>query len=170
MGNYGFTEGEAQTNFTSENTEVKSVKIFNDKDKGMTHMVLEIDFKDINKISEAKGFSDIRASWVETDSGMVFQWVILKNLAQLNLIGELIYIFTFDGANTIISPNGAIKDNTATWALNTKNTDFTKDVILTATVKSDKKNKSCGSAGIELPIVILFGLMISYSFRKSKIQ
>jgi len=165
LGNYAFTEAEARANFTSANTNVKSVQIYNDSVKTVTHVVLEIDFKDINKISEAKGFLGIKASWTKKDSGMDFQWVIGKSELNNNVIGNLIYIFKFDGE--ILSSNGAIEGDTVTWFMTPTTADYTNDITLTAVVET-KKNSSCGPFGIELPLVLLCGMVLLVNIKRKK--
>lgn len=166
IGNFPFTETEAGANFSSPNTEVKTVNIFNDKEKLVTHVVVEIDFTDINKISEAKGFSNIKASWVKSDSGMVFNWTILKNPAQQSILGDQLYIFRFDGQ--ILSSNGLINRDTVIWLASPKTFDFTNDVVFTAVVKP-AEGSSCGLFGIELPF-ILAGAAYTYIRRGKSLK
>ncbi len=108
----------------------------------------------------------MKANWLKSDSGMVFDWTVSKNILQNNFIGELLYIFNFDGE--IISSNGDIKGDSVTLWMNPKTTDFTNDVALVALVDPEGKSSStCGLFAIELPLIV-GGMIFSLRFFKKK--
>jgi hypothetical protein len=167
LGGFGFTEDKARTNFSSSNTDVTNVKIEEKNDTDTTkstHVYLDIKFKDINKLTDAKGFSKIKVSWEKGKDGMDFKYTLLKDTVNSGYgmdSYKLTYEFNFP--NEIISTNGKAEGQKVTW--NKDLSDLKEDVIMTATVKSPKK---CGLFGIELPILVFLGIFMVYSFRRKK--
>ena len=147
IGNFPFSEDLAKKQFASANNTVKNVKLDFDKKESVYYMTVEVDFKDINKITEAKGFSNIKASYVKSSSGMDFQYIILANPGLYKNFANQSYIIEFE--SKVKTTNGALKDNTVTWGnKNSSNSDFSKDVILKATTEADESltsnNESSG--------------------------
>lgn len=179
IGNFMFAEELAKRQFTSPNTSINKVKLdFNPADS-LYLITVDVDFKDINKLSEANGFSNVKASYTKSDTGMVFRYIITANPNLYKDFENQSYVMEF--ANKVKSTNGALKDNTVTWGnRNSKNTDFSKDVALVATTTADgsvttsnspsgEKEKSCGLFGLELPIILLGGLVLNKSLKRKKI-
>jgi len=181
IGNFHFSEEQARKQFSSPNTTVKNVKLdFSQKDSTY-FMTVNVDFTNINKLSEARGFSNVKASYVKTEKGNEFKYILTANPELYKKFENQSYIIEFE--NKVISSNGAIKDNTVTWGnRNKSNSDFSKDVLMIALTESNgniggttgsgetsnnDKEKSCGLFGIELPVILLFGLLTSRKMKKS---
>ena len=91
----------------------------------------------------------------------------IKSNAKTQLINSFHLTLTFD--DEIKSANGQIKDKTVDWF----QTDFSKENVLTATLKSSgsKSNsneggKGCGLFGMELPIILFGGLVLAFKKKK----
>jgi len=161
---FGFTEDKAREKFSSSNTQVSDVKIEEKKEDSTKHVYLDLKFKDINKLTDAKGFSKIKASWQKGKEGMEFIYTLLKDTANSGFgMKDYKLIYEFEFPNEILSSNGKIEGKKVTW--NKTLADLNQDVELKAVVKSEKK---CGIFGIELPIIILAGLIIRYRLRYRK--
>ena len=167
LGGFGFTEDKARTNFSSANTEVGSVKIEEKKDTDTTkstHVYVDVKFKDLNKLTDAKGFSKIKASWEKGKDGMDFKYTMLKDTANSGFgmdSYKLTYEFTFP--DEIITTNGKADGKKVSWDKNL--TDLKDDVVMSATIKAGKK---CGLFGLELPIIIFMGVLMIYGFKRRK--
>lgn len=157
VGKFDFDEQKAKDNFTSSNTEVKSVKVDENLNDSTKHVRLELSFKNINEIDRAKGFSGEKASWKESADGMELKYTLLKDTTASGQMGASDYTVTyiFEMPSEIVSTNATKKDGkTLTWEY--KVSDLNKDIEMTANVKK-AKGKTCGIFGI-IPAVILIGL------------
>lgn len=175
FGNYVFGPKANETRFASENSKVEKSNFYmrsDDKSIAVTNIVL--DYKDLNKINQAAGFADIKASWKKTDGGNEFRWVVTANPKAVAQISQYTYKFTFD--DKVLSSNGSlVEGNTVTWYKD-KDIDPTKDIVLTAIIKSDGSSpttnegdkKSCGLFGIELPLLMIAGLVFSNKFNRKR--
>ncbi len=190
LANFPFSEKLAASFFASPNTTVSKAKLdFSAKDSTY-YMTVEVEFKNINKLNQAKGFSNVTARWSGTDSGAVFVYTLLPGLSVPKYFDPQSYLVNFE--NTVKSSTGVVKDKSVTWGnRSVKNTDFSKPVVLTATTtgkvpasldvtpggtttaakentsKEEKSEKSCGLFGIELPLVLLAGYVFSRMRMKS---
>lgn len=192
LGNYPFSEKLAKDYFSSASTTVKSAKLNFNVSDSVYFMTLEIEFKNLNKINQAKGFSGILAKWIGTDTGAVFSYTVLAGKSAIEFFDPQSYIVDFE--SSVKSTNGVKAEKKVTWGNRTsKNTNFSKDQTMTAStsgtvpksldttpgtttnqnqdqktagkdVKEEKSEKSCGLFGIELPLIVLAG----YVFRARK--
>ena len=194
LANFPFSEKLANSFFASPNTTVKSAKLdFSAKDSTY-YMTIEVDFKNINKLNQAKGFSNVTVRWSGTDTGAVFMYTLLPGLSVPKYFDPQSYIVNFE--NSVKSSTGVVKDKSVTWGnRSVKNTDFSKPVALTATTtgkvpasldvtpgttttagketsttskEEEKKEKSCGLFGFELPLILLAGYIFNLNSRKRK--
>jgi hypothetical protein len=166
LAGFGFTEAKAKANYSSSNTEASDIVIKkNATADSLTEVSLNVKFKDFNKLTDAKAFSKIKASYVKGKDGMDFKYVLLEDTANAKQMGmneyKLTYEFEFPGE--VISTNGKKDGKVVKW----DNTvaDLKDDIEYTATIKSGSK---CGLFGLELPIVILFGMSVFYTARRRK--
>ncbi|MEO8209839.1 MAG: hypothetical protein ABI840_04730, partial [bacterium] len=113
IGNFMFSEDLAKRQFSSANSTVNKAKLDFDQKDSIMLISVDVDFKDINKLSEANGFSNVKASYTKTDSGMVFRYVILANANLYKSFENQSYVIEF--GSKVKSTNGALKDNTVTW-------------------------------------------------------
>jgi hypothetical protein len=166
LGGFSFTESGVKTNYTAPGVEPSDIKISENTEDSTKHVNLDIGFKDINKLSDAKGFAKNRASWAKGKDGMDFKYTLLKDTANAGGMGmeefKLNYEFTFPAE--VIATNGTKDGMKVTW--NKTVADLKDDVNMTATIKGGGEKK-CGLFGLELPIVIGLGL-IGYTIRRKK--
>lgn len=154
---FGFTEDKVNVNYTSQNTEVSEVKIEKNLNDSTTHVSLKLSFKDINRITDAKAFSKVKATWEKHADGILFQYILIKDTANANKPGMNDYklSYEFDFQNEIIRTNGRMEDNKVYWEKTIA--DLKEDIEMTAIVKEGSK-KSCGLFGIELPVIITLNI------------
>jgi len=155
LGKFDFDEAKAKENFTSVNTEVKNVKMEDKLDDSTKHVWLELTFKDINKLPEAKGFAEVRPSWKDGKDGMELKYLLMKDTSAANNMGASDYTVTYSFVmpDEIISTNATKKEGkTVTWEY--KVSDLGKDIEMTAVVKK-AKGKFCGLFGF----ISAFGLI-----------
>jgi len=166
---FGFTEEKVKANYGSGNTEISNIKIEEKVVEGDTaknkHVTFDLKFKDLNKLSEVKGFKKTKSSWKEGKEGMDFEFVLLSDTSSAKTMGASDYKlnYEFEFPTEVITTNGN-KSGTSKveWFKNVG--DLKEDIKMTATVKSDKKK--CGLFGFELPIIIVVGLSFFYATRK----
>jgi len=175
--NFPFTEALAKSYFESDNSSVRKAKLDFSKADSVYFISLEIDFKDFNKLSSAKGFSNVNSSWLPADSGMIFKYIIKANPELYKNFPSQSYLVNF--ASPVKSSTGIIKGNEVVWGSRTaNNTDLSKDVVMEAVVDSkgsantkssgkEEKKKSCGLFSIELPIIFL-GMFVPSKLKRRK--
>ena len=147
LGKFDFDEKKAKENYASGNTDVKSVKMEDKLDDSTKHVYLELSFKDINKLSDAKGFNSVVTSWKEGKDGMELKYTLLKDTSAAKNMGasEYTVTYTFEMPAEIVSTNASKKDGkTLTWEY--KVSDLGKDIEMTANVKKES-GKFCGIIG-----------------------
>jgi len=184
VGSLPFAQNLANTYFTFPGAEVKSVGIYKDPldSANRTKVAVDLVVTDFSKISESKAFKDIKATWVKTDTGAVYIWSMSPADLRKNLIET--YHFALVSDPEIKSTNGNVSGKDVSWYVY-GNTDNTYGAYFVATVKADDmnivtsqensnktkdpKDKSCGLFGLELPIVLLFGLFLNLKLRRGRI-
>lgn len=169
LGKFDFDEKKAKSNYSSSNTDVKSVKMEDNLDDSTKHVYVELTFKDINKLPEAKGFSSVKPSWKEGDDGMELKYVLLKDTSAAKNMGAGDYTvtYTFEMPAEIVSTNASKKDGkTLTWEY--KVSDLGKDIEMTAVVKKEG-GKTCGIFGAAIAFGII-GLAYYTGRNKKKIS
>jgi hypothetical protein len=167
LGKFEFDEAKAKENYTSSNTEIKNIKVEDKLDDSTKHVNIELTFKDINKLSDAKGFSGVKPSWKESTDGMELKYILLKDTSAAKNMGasEYTVTYTFDMPAEIVSTNASTKDGkTLKWEY--KVSDLGKDIELTANVKKEG-GKVCGLFGA-ISAVALIGLAYYTSRNKRK--
>jgi len=166
LGGFAFTEEKAKANYKSDNNEVTGVKIEDDLDDSTKHVTVDIKFKDLNKLSSAKGFEKVKTTWKEGDEGMDFSYILMQDTSNAKNMGasdtKLDYEFEFPAE--ILSTNGTKDGQKVVW--NKTLADLKEDVEMTATVKTEKKG--CGLFGIELPLVVFTGMVFLLSRKRKK--
>ncbi len=164
LAGFGFTEDKVNVNYTSSNTEISDVKIEKNPEDSTTHVTLNLKFYNINKITDAKAFSKVKATWEKHKEGMLFQYILIKDTSNANKFGMSDYklLFEFEFPNDIVRTNGRMEDNTAYWEFTIA--DLKEDVEMTAIVKEG--GKGCGLFGAELPVILLTGLFLMSIFKK----
>jgi hypothetical protein len=165
LGKFEFEEAKAKDKYTSPNTEVKSVKVEEKLDDSTKHVNVELTYKDINKISDAKGFDGVKATWKEDADGMKLTYTLLKDTSASKQMSASDYKVTyeFEMPSEIVSTNGTKEGQKVKWEYTLA--DLGKDIDLTVVVKKASK-KLCGIIGM-IPAALLIGLAF-YSQKKRK--
>lgn len=166
LAGFGFTDAKVKANYTSSSTEPSDIKIEkNTTTDSLITVTLDVKFKDLNKLSDAKAFAKIKSSWVKGKDGMDFKYTLLQDTSNAKQMGmsdyKLVYEFDFPGEVT--ATNGKKDGQKVTW--NKTVADLKEDLDFTASVKSGKK---CGLFGLELPLVLLVGMTFVYGLRRRK--
>jgi hypothetical protein len=165
LGKFEFDETKAKGNYTSSNSEVSSIKVEDKLDDSTKHVNLELTFKDINKLSDAKGFEGVKATWKEETDGMKLTYTLLKDTSASGNMGASDYKITyeFEMPSEIVSTNGTKDGQKVKW--NYTVADLSKDIDMTCVVKASGK-KLCGIIGL-IPAVFIIGLAF-YTQRNRK--
>jgi hypothetical protein len=169
---FGFTDYTVKKNYTSENSEPTDIIIERIEADTTTHVRLNLKFRDIERLPEAKSFSKIRAEWDldEKDGTHKLTYILLQDsinalspgMNEFNLVHE----FTMPGE--VLETNGNQSGSTILW----ENTiaDLINPVFMNAKVQVSDQNvptgKSCGLFGMELPILGFLILLVLRSRRK----
>ncbi len=165
LGKFEFDESKAKDNYTSSNTTVKSVKVEDRPQEDSTkHVMVELDFKDINKLPDAKGFSSVKPSWKEVADGMELKYTLLMDTSAANQMGASDYkvTYSFDMPSEIVSTNGKKDGQKVSWDY--KVSDLGKDIDMTCVVKKPK-GKLCGIIGIVMGTAVIG---FAYSIQRKK--
>jgi hypothetical protein len=163
LGKFEFEESKAKENYTSSNTTLKSIKVEDRPQEDSTkHVMVELDFKDINKLPDAKGFSEVKPSWKESADGMELKYTLLKDSSAANNMGASDYkvTYSFEMPSEIVSTNGKKDGQKVSWDY--KVSDLGKDIEMTVVVKKPK-GKLCGLFGIVLGTAV-----IGFAFYRQK--
>lgn len=163
LGKFEFDESKAKDKYSSSNTTVNSVKVEDKLDDSTKHVWIELDFKDISKLSDAKGFEGVKVTWSEVSDGMQLKYFVAKDTSaagQMNA-GQYSLTYEFTMPSEIVSTNGTKDDKTVKYSY--KLSDLNKDIEMTITVKKSG-GKICGLIGIIISMIVI-GL--AYSRRRS---
>ncbi len=169
--------------FAFPGAEVKKATVYKDPKDTANRMAVTVELlvKDFSKISESKALKDITATWEKTDTGAVFVWFTSSEALQKNLIETYQVVLTSDPE--IKSTNGLRNNNAVTWFVygnkenkygayfvtTVKADDFNLEPVEDTTNQSvESKEKICGLFGLELPVVLLFGLLMSSKLKRKK--
>lgn len=179
VGNLPFSKEKSAEYFNSSNTSIRLFEVGKDpKDNSLTQVTVSMNFKAITDINQMKALSEAKVKFSETDTGKVFVYAITPEFTKANSIDYLLTILTYNGE--VKSSNGKMEGKNIQWSRNKQNIDAKKVMDFIATVKTElkttsnssnstgEKEKSCGLFGIELPIILLGGLVISQKLRTSK--
>ena len=155
LGKFEFDETKAKGKYTSGNTEVKSIKVEDNLEDSTKHVNIELSFKDINKLGDAKGFDGVLATWKEESDGMKLTYTLLKDSSAAGNMGASDYKITyeFDMPGEIISTNGKKDGQKVTWDY--KVSDLKSNIDMTCVVKGGGK-KLCGILYI-FPAALIIG-------------
>ncbi|MCC6866866.1 MAG: hypothetical protein IT280_11995 [Ignavibacteria bacterium] len=167
LGGFSFDEAKAKSNYSSSNTDVKSVKLEDKLDDSTRHATVELTFKNINDINSAKGFEKIKASWKEGKDGMDFSYTVPKDTSNAKNMGsdDIVLNYEFDFPAEVLKTNGRKDGQKVVYEK--KLSDLKNDLEMTATVKNE--GKKCGLFGMEFPLLALAGMMMfSVRLRRKK--
>jgi hypothetical protein len=183
IGNLPFTAELVKEYFSIPSGEIKKTSIYKDpKDANIINVSIDLIVKDINKISNAKALNGLKTGYIKSDTGYVLSWLIQPSFMQTNFVDTYQFLLSVDG--DIRSTNGVLKNNVCNWFvfkdkmnpngayfLSTLNPDpskVVKDEELTKSNPGGGEEKSCGLFGLELPFILLTGLVLSGKLKKIK--
>jgi hypothetical protein len=122
-----------------------------------------------------KALKEAQVTFINSDSGKNFAYVITPSFTKSNSLNSVYTVLTNSGA--IKSANGKVDGNSVVWY---KGKEFlsSKNILLLATLESDENSpgntssgeqeKSCGLFGIELPLILLTGLVFSGNLKRRR--
>lgn len=172
VGNFPFSEDLTRQSFSSSNSKINKVKLDFDIKDSVYYMTVMLDFDDINKLSQAQGFRNVSAGIIDSDSGKIFYFTLLKNYTMYEEFSDLSVIMEFE--DEVLSTNGVLEGKKVTWGnRNVKNTDFSENVTFYARMGKDNpssgnekvnnmKKDSCGLFSMELPLLFLLGIIMFF--------
>ena len=165
LGKFDFDEAKAKEKYKSASTDVTSIKVEDKLDDSTKHVYLELTFKDINKLSDAKGFEGVKASWKEVTDGMELKYTLLKDTSAAKQMSASDYKVTyeFEMPAEVVSTNGTKEGQNVKYSYTVA--DLGKDIDMTTVVKKPK-GKLCGIIGMAMG-TMLIGFAY-YSQRKRK--
>ena len=175
LGNFPFGPKTMESFYGSSSSTVSNANFYKSTaDNSIYVASMKIEFKDINKLKEARGFYYMDASWIGSDKGDNFKWIFKPDTKNLVQIQELTFKVTFEDA--VLNSNGQkLEGTTVTWYKDSKAIEAGKEISLNATIKSagttttsgtKTEEKSCGLFGLELPFMLLAGLVISKGIKR----
>lgn len=118
LGNFDFDEQKIADNYTSSSTSVSNLTVQDELSDSTKHVNFDLNFNDIRKLSQAKGFKDIMADWSSNSTGWEFKYIQMKDTAAANKLNAHDYkiTYTFEMPGEIISTNASFKEgNILTW-------------------------------------------------------
>lgn len=166
VGGMVFYEPELKNLFSSDFFEVTESKRESFENDTTTHIRVNINFKDFNKISDVKGFEKVTGSYIKDGDNYIFKYTVKKDTTLPKTMKMDIYSlnFSFEFPGEVIATNGTVNEKTVTWKKTVA--DLKEDIEMTATINT--KPKMCGLFGFELPVIIFSGLLISVFKRRLK--
>lgn len=114
IGDLPFAINDVRQFFYSPDSEIKKSLAYKDpSDNSISAVTVDLEVRDLNKFSELKGFNSFKAHWMNSDTGMVFNWLVPEAFIKSNLIDTYQFILAFE--DKIKSTNGVMKNNTCDW-------------------------------------------------------
>ncbi len=165
LGKFEFDEEKAKDKYKSGNSDVTSIKVEDNLDDSTKHVKVELTFKDINKLSDAKGFESAKVTWKEVPDGMELKYTLLQDTTAAKQMDASNYKVTYEFTmpSEIVSTNGSKDGQTVKYSYTLS--DLGKDIELTTVVKK-AKGKLCGIIGLSMG-----GMLIGFAYytqRKKK--
>lgn len=163
---FSFKENLIRNNFTDENIEIKSIKVWHKKEDSTYHAEIKIVFDDINKLSNCTFFKSYEIRFVDGAQG---QKIFQQKLTNPNFSSDfsnkykIKFIYHFPGP--IITDNATERrNNSLIWSFTLDQ--LKNDKTLTATIKVPT------NAGLEylitLSVLVLIALWIVLIIKKRK--
>ncbi|HMR41881.1 MAG TPA: hypothetical protein PKA90_15795 [Ignavibacteria bacterium] len=186
IGNLPFTNQLIKEYFNFPGVKLtKAISYKDPKNASNTAVTVEFNGGNLVKISESKALTGIKANVLKKDSGYVVSWFVPSSFYSTNSIET--YQFLTKSEVGIKSTNGVLKDGEIKWYVFGNKVTGDGSFFVT-TVNADgikpgsssnnneegnktennkeEKSGSCGLFGMELPFVLLTGLVLSRKFRK----
>jgi len=113
VGGFKFSESKIRETYSSENSEITNLKIDKNEKDSIVDVIIEINFKDFNKLSDAQGFSKSITEWKAENDIYRFKYFILKDSLNASVSGmndfHFKYEFSFPG---LVAETNGTKDGT----------------------------------------------------------
>jgi hypothetical protein len=166
LGKFDFDEAKAKVKYSSSNTEVTSIKVEDKLEDSTKHVNIDLTFKDINKISDAKGFDGVKATWKEVSDGMELKYTLMKDTSAAKQMSASDYTVTYEFTmpSEVVSTNGTKDGQTVKYSYTLA--DLGKDNEMTTVVKKSG-GKLCGIIGMSMS-TLLIGLAYYAQKRRKK--
>ncbi len=166
LGKFEFDEAKAKDKYKSGNSDVTSIKLEEKLDDSTKHVYVELTFKDINKLADAKGFEGVKASWKDVTDGKELKYTLLADTSAAKQMSASDYKVTyeFEMPSEIISTNGTKDGQKVKYSYTLG--DLGKDIDMTTVVKKSG-GKMCGIIGMGLATMLIGFAYYSQRKRKS---
>jgi hypothetical protein len=115
---------------------------------------MDLTFKDINKLSDAKGFEGVKVTWKDVADGKELKYILLKDSSAAKQMGASDYKVTYEFTmpTEIVSTNGTKDGQNVKYSYTLA--DLGKDIELTTVVKKSG-GKFCGLLGMIMGTMII---------------
>jgi len=180
IGSLPFTAETVKEYFSFPGGEIKKSAIYKDqKDASITNVTVDLFVKDLSKLTSSKALNGIKIGYSKSDTGIVFSWLIPNSFMQTNSVDTYQFLLTVDGE--LKSSNGIIKDKVCNWYIYKDKMNPGGAYFLTTfkanpnpissgdtpkDTTSKGNEKSCGLFGLELPLIMLLGLIFNKSLKR----
>ncbi len=145
---------------------VKNVKIESNTADSTKHVHVEVDFKDINKLDQVKGFQGNTIKFVENGGLITLTHTLKKDSAAKNFgMDEYVlkYTYEFPSKPENVDPNGKVEGNTVKWEYKYSELG-NRDIVMSASIKK-------GGNSLVLYIVIILiaiGVVVFFMMKSGK--
>lgn len=138
-GRFEFDEQKVREKFTSSSTKVDKIKVEDIPADSSRHVYLDLTFNDIGKLSESKGFENIKTSWKETSDGMELRIILLKDVSLAGDTNAKDYKLSYEIElpGEIVSTNGKRDGQKVVWEHTAS--ELTKDLPMIIVSKKAKE-------------------------------
>lgn len=130
-----FDESKIKEQYKSDNVIIKNVKVDSDQKDSTRHVRVELEFKDITRLSEVSGFKDMKITWEKKGDSKVLMHV-LKADTSISGFGmeEYTVTYKYHMPSEVIASNATNPDGkTLIWNFHLP--ELKNDVTMTATIK-----------------------------------
>lgn len=154
LGKFEFDEAKAKDKYKSGNSEVTSIKVEDKLDDSTKHVYIDLTFKDINKLSDAKGFESAKVTWKEHADGMELKYILLQDTSAAKQMSASDYKVTYEFTmpSEIVSTNGSKDGQKVKYSYTLA--DLGKDIEMTTVVKK-AGGKLCGLIGMAMGTMLI---------------
>jgi hypothetical protein len=163
--NFGFDDPKIRDQYQSEHLTIHSIRV--ETKDSVRNVFVDLQFDDINRLGDAKGFEKTVMRFEEKNGTKVLN-VLLKSDSSSSGLGmdkyKLLYVFEMPGE--IIASNATRGDkNTLTWEY--RLSDMNRDIHMTSTVKGPSK-LSAVFFSILAALAILLAVAAALLVRKTR--
>lgn len=146
---------------------VKSVKVESDTKDSTKHVTVEIEFKDINKLDQVKGYQGNKIKFVENGDFMTLTHTLLKDSTAKNFgMDEYVlkYSYEMPGKPENVDARGRVDGNVVKWEYKFSELG-NADIVMTASIKKAGGNSMVLYIVI---IVVVIGVVVFFAMKSGK--